>query len=637
MVGHVVNGTSAAYDDLPPEIKHITEGYISFGTLIQRVVQLTWNELTETIESMAEMKAQGQNFSNGMFGRESSASDPSLEKRRRWLEFAKNHRERFIMLAVIMKWSKNWVEIGRFVDLANWANERLASTHFVGDKLGQLKLDMQDFKMLGPDVKTALEVLTTGKASWLPDLGLIPLPPLSSQKMLSTLQDMNVQLHIRLTLHEDLPYHLRQWTVASGRATFTFPGLFEFDVTISDEDPSTQLWFVELRFLFKPSATLPEGEMRDVLHINCDAILKNSGLIGCAEFLREFTLTHQITVLHQQAWTLLKGAWQSVIRLEKIHRSLILEYWAESSFTKSWIEFGIGSGKSKKYLPPGTVELPRITTRWKCYGEEPTDLALNLSLENMSMEQILKQAIAKHSSFILQTTKAFLDNAAGRSTVFSTQIEISDNEPVDCKLTMQLGIKSPKITLAIEQFSGRLTLHPANAISRRAEYDLNRKDQQGRPRHPTQDTAGVLQQYVCLDLIWRIERQVTFSGWDVVTNLRLAPDHLREKLGTNTLRWGIFKSWSLASPAKDWLFVLTVNLDHGGKWWAVEVNHSADRPKITAVQALPAASEAINHSGVDAAFMSNLEVEAAVCVTEYLASRQSRQLGTVFEISATGN
>src|ERR1700753_2653824 len=334
--------------------------------------------------------------------------------------------------------------------------------------------------------------------------------------MLSTLQDMNVLLHIRLTLHEDLPHYLRNWKCANGRATFTFPGEFEFDVILLEEDPSAQLWFEDLRFLFTPTFVIPDGVFRAKLQEGADEALKNSGITGCAESLRNFVLTHQITVLRNQLSSLIKGIWKSVLNVEQRHRSLIVQYWAESPFAKSWLEIGISSGKGKKRLIPGRVELPKVTAKWKRYGEEvPEEQQLDLRLQHLSMEGIIRRAISLHSSHLLRTTRDLLQKAANDSSVLSLDMHESIDEPIDCKLVLQLGNHSPKMTFAVEQFSGRLTLHPVTPISHGAEYELNSRptDKSQGPtsttttttttpplRNPTRDTAAVLESFICRDL-----------------------------------------------------------------------------------------------------------------------------------------
>ena len=184
--------------------------------------------------------------------------------------------------------------------------------------------------------------------------------------MLRTIRNINTALHIRLNIHEDLPRHLRGYRVANGRATFAFPSEFEFDVTIADEDPSVQFYFLDLRFLFSPAPSLADGELRDVLQYRADETLLASGIAGCADFLRNIVLTQKITIMEKQARRLLKRAWSSGVRVDLVQRRLVIQYWVDAPFPKSWIEVGISSGESNKDVLPGRgVPTRSIEARWK--------------------------------------------------------------------------------------------------------------------------------------------------------------------------------------------------------------------------------------------------------------------------------
>ena len=84
---------------------------------------------------------------------------------------------------------------------------------------------------------------------------------------------MNVLIHERLSLREELPYHLRNYEVKDGRAWFSFPGEFDFAISIADEDTSRQMYFVDLRFLFKPQSELGEGPARNHVDYNANKAL----------------------------------------------------------------------------------------------------------------------------------------------------------------------------------------------------------------------------------------------------------------------------------------------------------------------------------------------------------------------------
>jgi mediator of RNA polymerase II transcription subunit 14 len=406
----------------------------------------------------------------------------------------------------------------------------------------------------------------------MPDLGYIPLEPLTAKKMLQTLKTMNALLSIRLNLHEDLPISLRNWKIANGRATFTFPSEFEFDVTIADEDPLRQLYFVDIRFLFKPAPEIPEGPIRNALQFRADEALLNSKIPGCAEFLRNFVLTHQITTLGRQAYTLARSTWTSAIRIEPIHRSLIVQYWAESPFPKSWLEIGINSETGKKRLLPGHVEVPFIKAKWKRYGVEVKDSELDLRLSDLNLEGILKRAIAAHILEILRAAKEKLQQSVEsirqvwktESQTLRIELQESVDEPIDCSLKLRLGQFSPEITFTVEPVSGRLCLQPLTAISKRTEWGL------GHLKNPLLEVHEKLDTYLCFDMLWRIERQANHSGWQQIRNLTF-PDHtLKDWFRGEVRGYGYFRPAGWEDAKSTWLVAVTVNLE-GEKWWVIEV------------------------------------------------------------------
>ena len=169
---------------LPPEIEHITFGYQPLSKLITRLVQETFNGLTDVINEVSEMQitqlnnhAGGSHLNNHINGNgHSSASQGSASKKQRLLNFAQDRRAQFIKTLVLSQWSRQAEAVGKVIDLKVWLD---GQTRILDDAtlwMGELKRTLYSFKMPSPDLKTALEVLSTGKASWLPDVGLAVFP-----------------------------------------------------------------------------------------------------------------------------------------------------------------------------------------------------------------------------------------------------------------------------------------------------------------------------------------------------------------------------------------------------------------------------------------------------------------------------
>lgn len=162
----------------PPEIEHITFGYLSLSTLITRLVQETFNGLTDAISEMSELQvsASGTNMPFGqvnplMNGNGAvNSSHANVQKKLRMLNFAQEYRAQFIKILVLTNWSRQAQEIGKVIDLKIWLDGQRRIFEDATWWMGELKRTLGPRKMPNPDLKTALETLSLGKATWLPDV-----------------------------------------------------------------------------------------------------------------------------------------------------------------------------------------------------------------------------------------------------------------------------------------------------------------------------------------------------------------------------------------------------------------------------------------------------------------------------------
>jgi mediator of RNA polymerase II transcription subunit 14 len=554
----------SSFLDLPPEILEITDGYVSLGTLTSRVTQQAWIELSELVEKVASMPSNSDRpltngYANGDFG-SSASGDNNVTRKLLWLNWANTTREKMIKLMVLARWSRKVDQIKRMIDLMFWVNERDQAMETAAEGLGQLKLSLHEFKMRNPDIKTSLEILSTGKALWIPDFNLLPFKKLTPQTMLNTLKEMDSLLSFRLTLHEEIPSHLRDWTIANGRATFSFPKEFEFDLSIGSEDPAKQLYFLDLRFLFSPVPRLKDGRARNALRFRTDELLRTSGIGGCADFLRNFVMTQQISLLHSQARDLQKGTWAFSLRVDAMHRWLTIQYWARSSFPKSWIEIGISSEENTKTFP-GQVALPKLIAKWKRYGVETKTPDVEYLFPEISLEKLLKRIIASHATGILQATYDRLNQSGNGSRALALEFSTSEFSTGDCFFKFRLGRFSQQITLSIEESSGNLTLTPTSIAARLAERDLNSS------KNPILDAPARIEAYICDELLRTVESHAHRCSWKTVRKVRFQAEHVAEIFGSKC-RYVLFNlpGWK----ESDWRLAVTVTLQ-GDRWWAVQL------------------------------------------------------------------
>jgi mediator of RNA polymerase II transcription subunit 14 len=550
------------YSDLPPEIAHIgPEQYNSLSTLLLRISQESFNELEEVLKNMAAIQVAP--VSNGALPNGFGAGNPQVNaeanKRKKLivLQFAQEQRAKFIKLLVLTEWGKKAsVEISKLIDLMAHASTQAAHMDAADYKLEKIKILSNNARENNPDIATALEVLSTGKASWMPSLDYIPPEPISAEQGLKLLRYMNTSLSTRLNVHENLPRHLQNWRVHSGRATFAVANELEFDVMSFVEDTSEQWFLIDVRLLFTPAPTITVGSRFFMqLKLQADVVLKDKGLAGLFDFLNNFVLTHKISVLRSQAVSLVRSGWTGSLKVEPVHRLLVVSYWTDRPGKKNWIEIGVSTNKPKNgKVSWRGVPIPSLTTRWFRQGKEVKDAKFQFDWKDLSMERVLKQVIARHTSDILRSTK---DNF---KLGVAANAQLSETEPSDCTLDATLGTKSTAIALSLESVTGNYILRPASALSARAESAFN----QG--REPYQ-IAHVMTQVLAGTLLGLIQKNAQQLGWQ-----SLARQALKQQAVSAAVRLDVISS-TLYCP-RGWTssWALAAVIDSSGEsWWIFEI------------------------------------------------------------------
>lgn len=165
---HIPTAMDKAGDIVPAapfELPHITQGFFPFGTLINRSVQQCWIELSEVITELAAIDVPPANGKPG-----GNQSPENLRKKSRLLEFAHNKRAEFIKLLVLSQWSRQAADVSRLIDIQNFIRTRHQAYDSALQFVGEVKRDLVRAQVANPDLKTALEVLSKGRVSSLPDV-----------------------------------------------------------------------------------------------------------------------------------------------------------------------------------------------------------------------------------------------------------------------------------------------------------------------------------------------------------------------------------------------------------------------------------------------------------------------------------
>ena len=624
---------------LPPEIEHWTTGYVPMSRLIRRLVQETFNGLGDVVNDMAEFtdSRTAQPRANGVFNhinhriagsQPGDTSQGNVQRKLRMFEFANCRRAQFIKLLVLARWAGQSEAISRVIDLRIWLSQKEQDYNSAISWMGELKRKLAAVKEPNPDIDTALEVLSLGKVSWLPNLEYLPPEQLLPQQILAGLRRINTLLSIRLNIHENVPPILRDFSISSGRATFRFPKEFEIDLSIADEDHSQQLYFIEFRPKFSPAPiAFPAGRLREEFEARANDALSRGGLQSLFDFMHNLVLTHKLTILRNQAFEMARSYWSGHTRVEPVRRSVVLQYWCDRPGGKNWIEVGIRRGKARRSAHAHEHQrIPDLALRWFRCGKEVLNVKIDLRSEDISMEYILKQIIAQHTNYTFSEIAAKLS----RGLLYSTnrlrlQRRASTVQPADASLLVQVTV-TKAIKVIQEPVSGRFAVLPASSLNSRMEHELNRLTS------PARDGSTQISYLRAVASQEEVATCVRRTGWQLVRSLLPAQETVQRLFtkGTQCTKFYRRDTWS-----KAWVLAFTTSLD-GDCWWIVELTDQKSTANI--------ATSMINGPQLRAAFrimpersagfimepsqanLAQVEREAAGVVSQLVDTRQLAKL-----------
>lgn len=159
-------------NELPPEILHITQGYIPLSQLLARLAQQSHNNLSSKIVELSQMPLPSAAI-NGNSAHTAAESDNSVEninKKLHLLNFAQDMHADWTKALVLTEWSRKAGDVSKIIDLRVFLQTQKDFYLSALDGMGVVKRDLAQARMPNPDLKTALEVLSTGKAPWMPEV-----------------------------------------------------------------------------------------------------------------------------------------------------------------------------------------------------------------------------------------------------------------------------------------------------------------------------------------------------------------------------------------------------------------------------------------------------------------------------------
>ncbi|EHL03601.1 putative Mediator of RNA polymerase II transcription subunit 14 [Glarea lozoyensis 74030] len=399
----------------------------------------------------------------------------------------------------------------------------------------------------------------------MPDLGYIQPPPLTPTEILKSLENLNTILSIRLNLdeHHKIPYHFKDYTIQNGRVTFKVKGEFEVDLTVADEDPESQFWFIDFKFLFSPSVSDLAPHLRSHIEQQVNKALAEEGLTGCYKYLHGLVLSHQISEFRRQAVALSRGTWVETLAVEPLNRALSIQYWLNrygQKGPKSWIILGVHSGKRKTGVPH-PKDTPRLFLRWFREGKEMKDVDIPFQTATVSAESLLKTVIAQHIRLILEATydqllkKPIYAKGGARVAVY-----LDNEQPSESKLTVQLTSER-QVFIKIEPITGRCIVGPASRLTGLHEFKFNQDiPDADKFLHARIDELryDAIAEYIS-------SRSVT-AGWHRLPNPGLGREDLKALVpeGTAQVLWFKRSGWT-----KNWHLAVSMG-STGESWWLIE-------------------------------------------------------------------
>jgi mediator of RNA polymerase II transcription subunit 14 len=571
-VGALPAGHYSSMDDLPDEIQHITADIQSLGFVISRLAQFSHGQLQEQILSLAS-KPLPQAITNGNANYQATGAEDtsaeSIEKKLSLLKFIQGLHTRWVKALVITEWSKKAGEVSRLIDIRSHLAKKVEEINQVFFDLVNTKRDLHWAKVPSPDLKTALEVLSSGEVTWMPEFGYLKPPPVTPEETEAWIDNINTMLSVRLSLdeYEKTPYAFRNYTIASGRVTFRVEGEFEVDLTIGDEDFEKQFWFIDFRFLFTPAPGELSETLRMTLEAKVNEVLGVDGLAGCYKYLHEFVLTQKITEFWRQAVELSRARWIDTLNVERLNRAMAIQYWVNrphSQGSKSWIILGVNSGSGPDGLP-GPESPSHLALRWFRDNKEVKDFDISFDVNAISAEDLVTSVIARHVEYLLGSIyNKLLSKPRFAQRHARLSLDISQENPSDSSLTVQL-FDTENATVRVDGMTGCFTLLPISPNLQEGQKRLNASP------NPAEDGPVTLEYIRVVYTIKDLGSRTRSIGWTMLRS-PIALDELKNMVYSASQSREAFQSAWLRRVgwSPQWYVVMTMGLS-GDQWWLVEL------------------------------------------------------------------
>ncbi|ETI28392.1 hypothetical protein G647_00841 [Cladophialophora carrionii CBS 160.54] len=547
----------------PPEILSLIsqDSYLPMAALISRASQTCWNGLSDLVEQLASLSVpdlppeQAKLMPNGFTNNQSKAN---LDKKDKIFKFANEQKADFIKLLVLLQWSKNVDEVSKTISINYWLMLRRQAYWGAIASMASLKQESSNFQIPNPDLKTAAEVLSTGRVGNFPRLGYITRPDLSPKQILRVLKSLDQALSVRLALSDNIPPQLRNFRVHDGRATFIVPNEFELDLSTLDESFESPLRMVDFRLSFQPCPHLPD-RLQSEIELLANSNIDQGGLGRCYEFLHELALSYKLAEFHTQGIELSRNQWVGNLRVELIRRNLIVQYWPERHGGKSWVEIGITSGRGRQR--PEDLE-PHSSLEIKCtwHGKRAETLHLHVNESVLCFEDILRQVVAQHSTQILDTIyDKLVSTPLFADAELSLEQSLSHDDPEVCSLVMQLS-RSSTLQLKVDPVTGLIMVSPVTERAERLQFEVNRV------QSVADEVVSKLLNFRCSVRESTVLAGISGTRWEALRSFKFTQAEIKSLFGRPVVRINMFRQsqWGLEYS------LAVTHCQDGDHWWLLQ-------------------------------------------------------------------
>lgn len=398
-----------------PPLAHVTSNIIPLSNVLKYYSQESYKNLTIIIDSLSKSR-DDVNDSN---------------RKKAFLEVAISLRHDFIKIYTLVKWASNSKDLSKLIDLLNY----FRSLDFSFDQLGLGLSELSGFagaKLPNADIITSLEVLMK-KRPQLPSYHFIKSPPVSPEKILDVMNELNITLMTRMALYDNLPSRfVGRYEVKDGRVYIYVPTEFAISLSVAnnlivsndEENYKSPFYFVDFGFLFGANLrnfsilesrennvitklpTLSHQKLEKVVN----TVLLNKGLNGLYEVLHKYSISFKIYLLQKQLKVFMHYTkWKDNIQYKYQHGKtlIVIHYWTRHNNLKSFIELGVDKkyNISFRWFRNGSYQLNQEVRNLK-RGVDFLDLSVfekdYSEFVELSLDSILGSFVGKHSEILME-------------------------------------------------------------------------------------------------------------------------------------------------------------------------------------------------------------------------------------------